>query len=293
MIKILKKSVTLLAISVLSLSVYSQKNVPIDTIIRGNLKVVLYEDKTWDYIEFQTSANEYTIDTVALFSEYWNTNVVLPRKPDYARTKDTCVINFKQGSGNYVFPRMGKLISPFGIRKGRMHTGIDIQLDLGDTIVAAFDGIVRYAGWNNSGYGNTVIIRHYNGLETLYAHLSAINCSVNQRIKAGELVGLGGATGRASGNHLHFETLLKDNAFNPELIFKVSTGELVADEIPIYPENFNYLKNTSNSDYHVVKKGDTLYAISLKYKVSVNQICKLNGITEKSILSLGQRLRLR
>lgn len=266
---------------------FAQVKTPVDTISRGNLNVILYDDKSWQYIEIQSDAKSATIDTADIKAENWVTTSVYAQNPDYARTKDTCVIDF--GNDSSSFPANGKVVSSFGMRSGKMHTGIDIALNSGDAIVAAFDGIVRFAGWSGSKYGNAVVVRHYNGLETVYAHLDEVKCKVDQKINAGETVGVGGKTL----NHLHFETRLKDNAFDPEIVFNVQTGALVADRIPIYASNFDYMKYVDNSQYHIVKSGDTLYGIARKYKVSVKQICDLNGIKESSILSVGKRLRLR
>ncbi|MBO7133412.1 MAG: peptidoglycan DD-metalloendopeptidase family protein [Bacteroidales bacterium] len=290
----MKRMILIAVIAIVWQFSFAQGKTPVDTISRGNLTVILYNDKTWQYVDIQPSAVvSPKVDSSSITAQNWITNSVYAQKPDYARTKDTCIIDFGGDINNYNFPVYGKIYSRFGMRSGKMHTGVDIELSDGDTVVAAFDGVVRFAGWNNSGYGNVVVIRHYNGLETLYAHLSAVKCSVNQKIKAGECVGLGGSTGRANGTHLHFETRLKDNAFDPELVFNVQTGVLVAEKIPIYPGNFDYMKYVDNSEYHVVKSGDTLYAIARKYHVSVKQICDLNGIKETSILSVGKRLRLR
>ena len=266
---------------------FAQVKTPVDTISRGNLNVILYDDKSWQYIEIQTDVKSATIDTTDIKAENWVTTSVYAQNPDYARTKDTCVIDF--GNDSCSFPAKGKVVSSFGMRSGKMHTGIDIALKSGDAVVAAFDGIVRFAGWSGSKYGNAVVVRHYNGLETVYAHLDEVKCKVDQKINAGETVGVGGKTS----NHLHFETRLKDNAFDPEIVFNVQTGALVADRIPIYASNFDYMKYVDNSQYHIVKSGDTLYGIARKYKVSVKQICDLNGIKESSILSVGKRLRLR
>ncbi len=266
---------------------FSQAKVAVDTISRGNLSVVIFDDKTWQYIEIQPDVKSTTIDTTDIKAENWVTTSVYAQNPDYARTKETSVINFGDAASS--FPAKGKVISGFGMRSGKMHTGIDIALNSGDDVVAAFDGIVRFAGWSGSKYGNAVVVRHYNGLETVYGHLDDVKCRVNQKVNAGETVGFGGKTS----NHLHFETRLKDNAFDPELIFNAQTGALVADKIPIYASNFDYMKFVDNSQYHVVKSGDTLYGIARKYKVSVKQICDLNGIKETSILSVGKRLKLR
>lgn len=266
---------------------FSQAKVAVDTISRGNLSVVIFDDKTWQYIEIQPDIKSVTIDTADIESENWVTTSVYAQNPDYARTKEACVINF--GDAACSFPANGKVVSSFGMRGGKMHTGIDIVLNYGDAVVVAFDGIVRFAGWSGSKYGNAVVVRHYNGLETVYAHLDDVKCKVNQKVNAGEILGVGGKTS----NHLHFETRLKDNAFDPELVFNAQTGALVADRIPIYASNFDYMKFVDNSQYHVVKSGDTLSAIARKYHVSVKQICDLNGIKETSILSIGKRLRLR
>ena len=272
--------------SVCALS-FSQAKVAVDTISRGNLSVVIFDDKTWQYIEIQPDLKSATIDTTDIKSENWVTTSVYAQNPDYARTKDASVIDF--GEAASCFPAKGKVVSQFGMRSGKMHTGIDIALSSGTSVVAAFDGIVRFAGWSGSKYGNAVVVRHYNGLETVYAHLDDVKCKVNQNVNAGETIGICGT----AYNHLHFETRLKDNAFDPELIFNAQTGALVADRIPIYASNFDYMKFVDNSQYHVVKSGDTLSAIARKYHVSVKQICDLNGIKESSILSIGKRLKLR
>lgn len=277
-------AIALCAVCTLS---FSQAKVAVDTISRGNLSVVIFDDKTWQYIEIKPDVKSATIDTADIKSENWVTTSVYAQNPDYARTKDASVITF--GDAAYSFPAKGKVVSSFGMRSGKMHTGIDIVLNYGDSVVAAFDGIVRFAGWSGSKYGNAVVVRHYNGLETVYAHLDDVKCKVDQKINAGETVGVGGKTS----NHLHFETRLKDNAFDPELVFNVQTGALVADRIPIYASNFDYMKFVDNSQYHIVKSGDTLSAIARKYHVSVRQICDLNGIKESSILSVGKRLKLR
>lgn len=272
--------------SVCALS-FAQVKTPVDTISRGNLSVILYDDKSWQYLEIQPDVKSATIDTTDIKAENWVTTSVYAQNPDYARTKDASVIDFGEAASS--FPAKGKVVSRFGMRSGKMHTGIDIALKSGDAVFAAFDGIVRFAGWSGSKYGNAVVVRHYNGLETVYAHLDDVKCKVNQKVNAGEILGFGGKTS----NHLHFETRLKDNAFDPELVFNAQTGALVADRIPIYASNFDYMKFVDNSQYHIVKSGDTLSAIARKYHVSVKQICDLNGIKESSILSVGKRLKLR
>lgn len=131
----------------------------------------------------------------------------------------------------------GRLSSGYKWRWGRQHHGVDLGLRTGDPIFAAWDGVVRYAKWNKAGYGNCVIIRHRNGLETLYAHLSKISVSPNQYVNSGDVIGLGGSTGRSYGPHLHFEIRYKDFSINPELIIDYNTQTLRADTFQFVRSN--------------------------------------------------------
>jgi LysM repeat protein len=136
----------------------------------------------------------------------------------------------------------GKINSPFKQRWGRFHQGIDIDLKTGDSVFSAFDGIVRYAQFNKSGYGNCIVIRHLNGLETVYGHLSKHLVSANQFVKAGSIIGLGGSTGRSTGPHLHFEVRYKDFSFDPLLIINPETQTLRSDSIELKKSNLYAFK---------------------------------------------------
>ena len=120
----------------------------------------------------------------------------------------------------YVAPVKGRLTSPYGWRArfGRMHRGVDLNLRVGDSVVAAFDGKVRLVKYEAAGYGHYVVIRHDNGLETVYGHLSRTLVKPGQRVRAGQLIAKGGNTGRSTGPHLHFETRFMGLAVNPEAI---------------------------------------------------------------------------
>ncbi len=120
----------------------------------------------------------------------------------------------------------GKINSEYGKRWGRQHHGLDVDLNIGDTVIAAFDGVVRYAQFNKSGYGNCVVIRHKNGLETLYGHLCKIDVAENQYVKSGQHIGLGGTSGHSTGPHLHFEMRYKDYSFDPQLLIDITTQQL-------------------------------------------------------------------
>ena len=176
---------------------------------------------------------------------------------------------------------------------GVLETPAETTDEAGDTILAAFDGIVRYAGFNRGGFGNLVVIRHFSGLETYYAHLSKISVNRNQYIKSGEVVGLAGRTGRAFGDHLHFEIRYMDNPFDPELIIDFENKKLKTETIVLMPEIFEHIKELSQAQYYTVAQGDTLWGISRRHGVSVNFICNLNGINQDMTLRIGQRLRVR
>ncbi len=120
----------------------------------------------------------------------------------------------------YVAPVRGRLTSPYGWRPrfGRMHRGVDLNLHVGDSVVSAFDGKVRLVKYEAGGYGHYIVVRHDNGLETVYGHLSRTLVKPGQRVRAGQLIAKGGNTGRSTGPHLHFETRFMGLAVNPEAI---------------------------------------------------------------------------
>lgn len=193
--------------------------------------------------------------------------------------------------------------SGFGPRWGSRHLGLDIDLEMGEAVYATYDGIVRVKGYNANGWGLYYLVRHKNGLETLYGHLSKHVAELGEEVKAGDLLGLGGSTGRSTGPHLHYEARYQGLAFNPNHIFDFQKMEPVTRILPITKDLFSlYSKsqpvpNKGNSArsaaYHKVKNGDTLGAIARKYRVSVSQITRLNGISSSSILRIGQSLRVK
>jgi len=251
----------------------------------------------------------------------WDTMFVRRYSDPVAAITDSLVLPLiPDGTSEFVFPSKGDFLSPFGYRGRRVHAGVDIKLDLHDSVYAAFDGVVRMARYY-AGYGNCVVVRHYNGLETLYGHLSRIKVKVNQVVNAGDLIGLGGRTGRASCNHLHFETRFQGQAFNPKQLIDFNTFQLLSDTLVItsrsfgrtrdYLPGFESASETSGKDqdlainagakakskgskkYHTIRSGDTLYALSRKYNTSVKQICSLNGIKPTKVLKLGSKIRVR
>ncbi len=254
--------------------------------------------------------------TMAEYYSVWNTEYVNPYNIDINKFDDTVVIKLYDTTRAHCwFPPLDNIIltSEFGPRWGRWHHGSDIDVEIGDPVYAVFDGIVRISQYGG-GYGKHIVLRHHNGLETVYGHLNKLYLKVGDVVTAGQQIGEAGNTGRSTGPHLHFEIRYQGYAFNPRYVFDLACAEIVHDSLWIKPSFFKHLRNdyrpsrtryasskTYNSSngkyrnavYHTVRSGDTLWAISRRYKVSVSQLCKLNGLSAKAILKLGKRLRIR
>ena len=194
-----------------------------------------------------------------------------------------------------------KVTSKFGPRRRRMHNGIDVKVYIGDTIRSAFGGKVRVVKdqGRRVGYGKYVIIRHENGLETVYAHLSKHLVKEDQYVEAGEVIGLGGNTGRSTGSHLHFETRFLGQAINPALLFNFEKQDIVTDSY-LFMKGKNRSRSSSSSvvasgngdiKYYKVRQGDSLSRISKRTGTSIDTLCKLNGISRRTTLRIGQVLR--
>lgn len=244
----------------------------------------------------------------------WDTSTIHPYSFAASFKQDSAIIRLTEPTDcGFVLPFKGPLTSVFGWRKRRPHYGTDINLETGDTVVAAFDGMVRIAKLNRS-YGNVVIIRHANGLETVYAHLSKINVEPGQVVEAGQHIGLGGNTGHSFGSHLHFEIRYLGQAMDTEDFIDYATGTLKKNECLItrsdveskydlralhtrQKRDLNYSKGgvskaTGKGKVYVVRKGDTLGKIAQRNHTTISAICKKNGIRQTKVLQLGQRLKI-
>lgn len=243
----------------------------------------------------------------------------------YAHRATELPETYKIDLRHFTMPTTSRVItSNFGSRWGRQHKGLDIKVYIGDTIRAAFSGKVRIVRYEAGGYGKYIVIRHNNGLETIYGHLSKQLVEENQEVRSGEVIGLGGNTGRSTGSHLHFETRLCGVALNPALMFDFRAQDVTGDYYAFNKETYDrestnatrlrgkqdsstYASTDSSDDYatnkrttsgltdqisyHKVKKGETLDRIAKKRGVTVEKICKLNHITKTMRLRPGQILR--
>jgi murein DD-endopeptidase MepM/ murein hydrolase activator NlpD len=200
----------------------------------------------------------------------------------------------------FVMPIEGKVTSKYGKRRRRFHYGTDIKLQTGDTVRAAFDGKIRVKKYEKRGYGYYLVLRHSNGLETVYGHLSRFLVEEGENIAAGQPIALGGNTGRSTGAHLHFEFRFLGQAINPEEIIDFEQF-CTKDEIYVYKKGISERSAPSSKyaaqgkgkiKYYRINKGDTLGSIARKTGISVDQLCKLNKIKASAILGVGKSIRL-
>ena len=241
----------------------------------------------------------------------------------YAHRETALPDTFRIDLRGFCMPTSSRIVtSNFGARWGRQHKGLDIKVYVGDTIRAAFSGKIRIVNYEPKGYGKYVVIRHHNGLETIYGHMSKHLVVENQDVKAGEPIGLGGNTGRSTGSHLHFETRLCGVALNPALMFDFHNQDVTGDfynfrrsryaaesaqatrlrgagvtrtngddddsDMAVTSSRSSY---TPTARYHKVKRGETLQSIARKCHTTVAALCKINRIGKTKRLMPGQILK--
>ena len=289
----------------------------LDTLDTGNpeVKIVLFADNTWKYIK-----QADILATERYFNERWNDNPDA-YGIDYNALPERTTLWLVDDNSQYCCPNPTAVFSKFGFRHRRRHQGVDLPLKTGDPVRVAFDGKVRVSK-SYRGYGNLIIVRHANGLETFYAHLSERNVEANEWVKAGQVIGKGGSTGRSSGPHLHFETRYKGYAFDPEWLIKFPEGNLRNATFTLKRKYLNpashYVPSSDDEEeeillaeqeeraaaakkaaeqaatqYYTIRSGDTLGKIAGRYHTTVSKLCKLNNITPTTTLRIGRKIRVR
>ena len=275
---------------------YPDPNKP--SIMSGKDKIVL------------TNIYEEEIPCYRHYDFNWNTQSVHPYNYDLTQMPETVEFLLTHGlPGDFRMPVYGRVTSEFGPRWGRFHNGIDIDLEKGDHVYATFEGRVRFARYYG-GYGNVIIIRHYNGLETTYAHLSKILVKPNDMVKPGDLIGLGGNTGRSTGSHLHFEVRYKGHPINPREMIDFTYGYLEEHTFIVDKSYFSSsnpyesahggprhnhkdkIQNSGSTKYYKIRPGDSLSGIAKRFRTTVKKICSLNGISVNTTLRVGKTLRI-
>lgn len=300
-------------------SIISCPGDPIDTLdtVNEQIKIILFNDNTWKYWKDPSLTMEKEN-----FTRGWGSEAPDAYGIAYSDLPAQWSLWLVDDYSEFCCPYVGSIHprGKFGPRRRRRHQGVDLPLNTGDPIRAAFNGKVRVAKYMN-GYGNVVIIRHFNGLETFYGHLSKMNVKPNDMVNAGDVIGLGGSTGRSTGPHLHFETRHQGYAFDPQWIIDFQKGELRKKLFVLKKKYFQVTSNyeqdfedeIANEDedkkedekkaaeakaaaaaqYYTIRSGDTLGRIAIKYHTSVSALCRLNGMKETTVLQIGKRIRVR
>lgn len=233
--------------------------------------------------------NHHPADSIYHFQ--WTDERVNP----YGTMFDSLKEDVRIPMAGFRLPHPGYVTSPYGWRRNRMHKGTDIKVLVGDSIRSAWPGQVRIVGWDPRGYGYFVVVRHANGLETVYGHLSRPLVDEYEMVPAGYVLGLGGNTGRSTGSHLHWEIRYLGEAINPANVVDFTTGQLKnQDEYVIGIKAMKQARaEAAARKYHTVRSGDTLSGIAKRYGTTVRKLCALNGIKETKILQIGQKIRVR
>lgn len=298
---------------------YSEAMDTLDT-ADPHIKILLFPDYTWKYYKDPSYAQDKEI-----FTEHWTHDTPDPYKLSLVNLPDEAPLWIVDSLSEYRCPNQTEVYSKFGYRHRRRHQGVDLPLQTGTPVYAAFDGKVRLSKYFR-GYGNLVVIRHHNGLETFYGHLSKIYVSDDEWVSAGSIIGLGGSTGRSTGPHLHFETRYKGYAFDPEWLIDFHTGALrhrlfvvkkkylnagsnyvpedEQEEIDIIEgdtkdkeeqvkKEEEARKAAAAAQYYTIRKGDNLGSIARRHHTTVRKLCSLNGISTRTILRPGKRLRVK
>lgn len=294
--------------------------------------------ESMDFSQESFITETYQIPAYNLYSREWDTEHLRSRQYAIPFTDHILkIILVESHNSPFIYPCRGNVITTYGIqRRNKFHPGIDFQLNPDDPVYACFDGVVRMAK-EYGDYGKMVTVRHYNGLETVYAHLNRIYVKPGQIIHAGHILGLAGNSGNTENTILHFETRFLNEHFNPDLMLDFEDRTLKSNMLTLQPANFTItpipvipqkneknkapagengeegrnrdtMENTHDSenapfldnnnredfpDYHTVQKGETLYRVSIKYNIPVEELIRINQLSDKGTIQPGQKLKLK
>jgi murein DD-endopeptidase MepM/ murein hydrolase activator NlpD len=217
---------------------------------------------------------------------HWNTTSLYAGWKSSEKAKVNSEVIYIDTLTKFTMPVPGKKTSEYS----RLHTGWDLNLKEGEPVKSAFEGRVRFAGMNNGGYGNIVIVRHASGIETWYAHLSATSVVPGQRVKSGETIGLGGSTGRSTGPHLHWEMRYKDVPLDLAKIIDYGTKSIPKRKIKVKDLTGDGMLALT---HHKISDGDTMESIAKKHNSTPERLTRLNGLAPNHVLIPGKYIRVR
>ncbi|MCC7332114.1 MAG: peptidoglycan DD-metalloendopeptidase family protein [Flavobacteriales bacterium] len=258
-----------------------------------------------DYVENQVFEHDYYVSLTNYYegvpipssSMYgkWDTQNISPYDDSISDNDTSLFLKLTDVENLCTFEMPTKntvVTSHYGYRDGRNHNGIDLDLEVWDPVYASFEGMVRIA-LKHPGYGRVVVIRHYNGLETLYAHLHRIKVKPGDIVEAGQIIGLGGSSGNSTGSHLHYEVRFKGKAINPKHIISFNENKLISNVVELKKKKHSYLAVPDGVCYHTIERGDYMQKIASRYGLSVAELCNLNDISRKSVLRVGKQIRIK
>ena len=297
------KSLVICLVTLMCSGVYGQKKLNLNIVDKFDFELIKKTDST----ELITASD--TIAPIDIKAEFWDHTVYNPFKDEVVVFP--LRLEFKDSTYASPIDKNKVVTSRYGWRRGRAHKGIDIDLVTGDSLFAMFDGIVRMSRYSK-GHGKTVVVRHYNGLETVYAHLSAYGVKENDSVFKGQYLGKGGVSGNARGSHLHLVVNYKGISINPEYLFEFNESNAIRSKeiwvtqqwtrpyvhnskrqskiIPLLTEADAVTSLKKQKRIYIVKRGDTLSRISKTNNVSIASICKTNAISKTSVIKPGQKL---
>ena len=281
-------------------SLFQLDSIPYNLLNPLNLYVVLHPKELELPPTYSFVNNDTSFYPAHAYYNRWSNRVAWDYPASISENDSIEVLLLKEDEEEYHHPvgaktlrrYFGWVTSPFGWRDGRSHNGVDLELHHWDSIYCMFPGKVRMAR-TYSDFGKVVVVRHNNGLETLYAHMSKTAVKEGQTVNAGALLGHGGQTGNATGTHLHLEMRFKGLPINPAHIISFKNKDVHADTLVLKKMKHTYIAFPAGTEFHTVKRGEYPSKVAKRYGITTEKLCQMNEITRKTRLAVGQKLRVK